>query len=296
LLIKKFMKQRQGSSRLVFRILPGIVLLLMLLSAYSGNRAVLPSGIKWEVLGQGLAVTNVPGPHISKYADSRVTVVKIDPAFYTFDLAVSSESDSLQRTIKEWCELENFDGAINAGMYSLIDHVSGVGYMQHYSHINNPVIKENFNAMVVFNTSDSLLPPFQIVDMVNQDWKTIVPKYHCCFQSIRMIDNNTIPVYWKPKRVQRCSMTLLATDKSGNVLFLFARSPYTANEMTKFMLAAGLDIRTAMYLEGGPEASMYVKSPGNEMIKFGSFVSYSNPNDDNLELRKMPNVLGFKRK
>jgi hypothetical protein len=132
--------------------------------------------------------------------------------------------------------------------------------------------------------------------MVNQDWKTIKEDYYSCFQSIRMIDNLHQGIFWKKKPLLSCSMSVLAMDKSGNVLFLFSRSPYNANEYINFMLSSPLNIQTAMYLEGGPEASLYVKSDTTEIIKFGSYVSYSCPNDDNLELRKMPNILGIEKK
>ncbi|HQI71256.1 MAG TPA: hypothetical protein PLT47_10930 [Bacteroidales bacterium] len=62
------------------------------------------------------------------------------------------------------------------------------------------------------------------------------------------------------------------------------------------MLAPGLQIQTAMYLEGGPESTLYVKTKKTEIEKFGSYVSYSKPDDTNTEVRKMPNVLGIRKK
>ena len=255
-----------------------------------------PENIIWNELDEGLFYTEMTGPHISKFSDSKISILKIDPAFFDFELVASSESDSILRTIKEWCDTANLNGGINAGMYSLKDHISGVGLMQHYDHVNNPKVKENFNALAVFNPKNKSLASLQIVDMVNQDWKDILKNYHSCFQSIRMIDNEGKAVYWNKKPVLRCSMTVLAVDKSGNTLFLFSRSPYSANEFINFMLKSGLQIQTAMYLEGGPEATLYVKTIKNEIVKFGSYVSGSKPDDTNIELRKMPNVLGIRKK
>jgi hypothetical protein len=192
--------------------------------------------------------------------------------------------------------MRDLTGAVNAGMYSLKDHISGVGYMQHYDHVNNAVVKENFNAMAVLNPKEEALPAFQIIDMKNQEWQSVSQNYNSRFQSIRMIDNTGKAIWWKDKPVLRCSMTILAMDRSGNVLFLFARSPYSANEFINFMLNSGLNIQTAMYLEGGPEASIYAKTADTEILKFGSYVSGSNTNDTNTVLRKMPNVLGFRKK
>ncbi len=274
----------------------GILVLFLFFSGKNPATVTKPSDITWNELDKGLFYTELDGPYISKFSDSKISILKIDPAFYDFDLLASSESDSLLRTIKDWCDTSNLTGGINAGMYSLKDHISGVGLMQHYGHVNNPKVKENFNALAVFNPKNMSLASLQIVDMVNQDWKDILKNYHSCFQSIRMIDNEGKAVYWNNKHVLRCSMTVLAVDKSGNVLFLFSRTPYSVNEFINFMLKSGLKIQTAMYLEGGPEASLYVNAPKIEILKFGSYVSRTNPDDDNIELRKMPNVLGIRKK
>jgi len=283
-------------SGLLRKTFSGLLLIILLFPDKSPAKYCPPPTIIWKQLSPGLFAAEVKGPHTSKFPDSKVTIIKIDPAYFNFEMVVATESDSTLHTIKDWCEMKNLMGAINAGMYSLKDHITSIGYMQNYNHINNPSVKENLNALAVFNPKDKTLPSFQIIDMKNQDWKAILKNYNCCFQSIRMIDNNGEAVYWKNRHTLRCSMTVLATDKSGNVLFLFSRSPYSANEFINFMLNSGLNIQTAMYLEGGPEASIYAKTTDGEILKFGSYVSRSNPNDDNTELRKMPNILGFRNK
>lgn len=252
--------------------------------------------IAWEPLSDGLLLTTMDGPRASKYGDSRITVLRIDPARYTFRLVAAAEQDTVQRTPKEWCEREGLLGAINAGMYSLTDHLSASGYMRNFTHINNPRFKPGFNALLAFNPADSTLPPLRIIDMQNENWKPLLDQYQSCFQSIRMIDNLGHPVYWKSRPVQYCSMTLLAVDQEGQVLFLFTRSPYSANEMIDFMLKSPLHVASAMYLEGGPEASLYAKTDSVEVIRIGSFVSGTWARDDNETFRTMPNILGFSKK
>lgn len=269
---------------------------IMFFSGIRPVNIVVSDSVEWKHLADGLDYAEIAGPHVSKISDSKVSILKINPGYYEFTLVVSTQFDSIQKTIKHWCDTMNLTAAINAGMYSLKDHISGSGFMQTYGHINNPVLKVGFNALAVFNPKNKEVPAFQIVDMVNQDWKKIKNDYNSCFQSIRMIDNLHHGIYWQKKPLLRCSMSVLATDIKGNVLFIFSRSPYNANEYIDFMLKSPLNIQTAMYLEGGPEASLYVKADTTEIIKFGSYVSYSCPNDDNKELRRMPNVLGIKKK
>ncbi|HQI71255.1 MAG TPA: hypothetical protein PLT47_10925 [Bacteroidales bacterium] len=201
-----------------------LVLILFFSGKNSGN--YLKTGdIEWTQLDEGLFYTEAAGPRISKFSDSKISILKIDPDFFNFELVSSSQSDSTLRTIRDWCELKNLSGGINAGMYSLKDHISGVGLMQNYEHINNPVVKENFNALVVFNPKNKSLPSVQIVDMVNQNWKSILKDYQSCFQSIRMIDNEGKAVYWQKKPELKCSMTVLGLDKSGNILFYLPAHP-----------------------------------------------------------------------
>jgi len=255
-----------------------------------------PPKIQWKTLDAGLEFAELNGPHTSKFSDSKVSVLKINPKYFDFKLVLAKEFDSTQKTIKQWCDTMKLTAGINAGMYSLKDHKSATGFMQNYNHFNNPAFKGGFNAMAVFNPKSDSLPAFQIIDMVEQDWQSISKHYNSCFTSIRMIDNERNGIYWKKKPILKCSMTVLALDKAGNVLFLFCRSPYNANEIINFMLKPELNIQTAMYLEGGPEASLYVKTQDSEIMKFGSYVSYSCPNDDNIKIRTLPNVLGIRKK
>jgi hypothetical protein len=273
-----------------------LFLLIFFFNGNSQNGKQPIAKIDWKQIETGLQYAEVNGPKVSKFSDSKVTIIKISPISFNFELILATESDSNLRTIKDWCVLKNLTGGINSGMYLLKDHVSGSGLTQNFGHFNNPTVKESFNAMAVFNPKDKSLPSFQIVDMANQDWKSVLQNYNSCFQSIRMIDNTGTPVYWKHKPVLYCSMSVLAVDKSGNVLFIFARSPYSSNEMINFMLNSDLNVKTAMYLEGGPEASIYLKNNDTEILKFGSYVSNACANDNNKELRKMPNVLGFRKK
>jgi hypothetical protein len=249
----------------------------------------------WVEVQKGMYYCELSGDYIAKVGDSKITLLKINPDLFNFELVLSTESDSSQRTITEWCEYRGFVAAINAGMYSLQDHLSGRGFTKNYSHINNAVYKDDFNALAAFNPVSASDPKFIIIDKANQDWKNLVEQYQSVFQSIRMIDNNGYPVFWKNKKELFCSMSILAIDKERNVLFIFARSPYSANDMIKFMQRPELNIRTAMYLEGGPEANIYIKTDSIPLVKFGSYISDTYPTDTNNTLIKMPIILGVKR-
>ncbi len=255
-----------------------------------------PKRIEWKVVEKGLYLAEVKAPRITRISDANVTILKIDPKYFSFHLVTASEHDSLQRSVRDWSEMCGLVAAINAGMYGGASHISNVGYMKNYNHINNYDLKPNYFAVAAFNPIDSTFPPFKIIDLQNENWNVYKDKYQSFSQSMRMIDNNRKPLEWKQKRKMRCSMVVLAIDKKGNVLFIFTRSPYTPNEFIKFMLKLPADIQTAMYLEGGPESSLYLNNGETVVEKIGSYVSRTFAHDRNSEFRKMPNVIGIKRK
>jgi len=89
-------------------------------------------------------------------------------------------------------------------------------------------------------------------------------------------------------------MVIGATDTEGNIYFLFTRSPYTHQQVIGYLIRLIPTIRTTVYLEGGPEASLYVQTGDTVISKFGSYVSKTYPNDNNDHFWKIPNVIGIR--
>ena len=98
---------------------------------------------------------------------------------------------------------------------------------------------------------------------------------------------------WDKRPGQSCSMVVGATDITGNIFFIFTRSPYTHQKMIDFIIQLIPDIRTTVYLEGGPEASLYVQTNDTIISKIGSYVSKTYANDKNDHFWKIPNVIGI---
>jgi hypothetical protein len=55
-------------------------------------------------------------------------------------------------------------------------------------------------------------------------------------------------------------------------------------------------VRRAMYLEGGPEASLSLATSGRSFVQVGSWETGFNENDDNLRPWPLPNIIGVQRK
>lgn len=248
--------------------------------------------INWQKIDSGLFFSEVISPLKSDIGDSRITILKIDPQYYTFKLISSKEKNEENRTIKEWSKTKGLIAAINAGMYQE-DNETNVGYMKNYNFVNNTRLTKD-NAIAAFNRKDSTVKEFQIIDLKCQKWEEMKDKYYSYIQGIRMIDcnqNNT----WR-QQPAKWSMVVVAVDKGGNALFILTRSPYSVHDFINILKQLPLDIYNAMYLEGGPEASFYLNHKGTEIEKFGSFETGFREKDDNYNAWKVPNIIGIIKK
>ena len=251
--------------------------------------------ITWDSLTPGIFFSDVDAPKKSILNDSKLSIVKIDPNKVEFSILSASEHENKSRTAPEWANEFGMSVIINAGMYDLDKTLSNKGFMQNFNHLNNPTLYPSYGGMIAFNPADTTINNFQILDLEHTPWDSVKTCYYSYSQGMRMIDCNGSPLTWNKKN-QLCSMLLCAIDKDGFVYYIFSRSPYTHNEMIRFLLAMPFEITGAIYLEGGPEASMYINTPNKKIEKYGSYVSRSYENDKNDHFWKIPNVIGVKTK
>ncbi|MFZ9846982.1 MAG: phosphodiester glycosidase family protein [Flavobacteriales bacterium] len=251
--------------------------------------------ILWDSLSPGIYYSEVEAPQKSITNDSKLSIVKINPNKVEFALLSASEHGNKSRTAPEWAKEFNMNVIVNAGMYDLNKTLSNKGFMQNFNHMNNPTLYPSYGGMIAFNRADSTLNNFEILDLEHTPWDSVKTCYYSYSQGMRMIDCNGSPLTWNKKN-QLCSMLLCAIDKEGFVYYVFCRSPYTHNEMIGFLLAMPFEITGAIYLEGGPETSMYISTPNKKVEKFGSYVSRTYENDNNDHFWKIPNVIGVRAK
>ena len=254
--------------------------------------------INWEKVDDGLFYAEIDAPIKSDVNDSKITFLKIDPAKYKFEIVTASQNKCDPMPLNEWCGKKNLIAGVNATMFSLRNFSRANGYLRNYGHLNNGKLKTDYNSMAVFNPKKGKsVPPFQIIDMsCSNDFAKLSSSYYCFAQSIRMIDCNSQKVEWSSKPKMRSSMTVLAADTDGNALFIFTRSPYTANQFSDMLLAQPLNIKNAMYLDGGPEASFYLCHNGFAVCKYGCYVTDTYERDDNDYYWNIPNIIGISKK
>jgi len=252
----------------------------------------LPNGDLWKTVDEGLFVREFDSPQKSKSKDSKITIVRVDPKFYSFKLLCASEHGQLRMTSRKWCQKHNLICAMNAGMYQK-DGITNVGYMKNFNHINNPRLANTYKAALAFNPFESTIPEIQIIDLRCQDFRSLQFKYQTLIQSIRMISCQQENVWSKQDKT--FGMSVFGIDKSGNALFIFTESPYSAYDLINILLSLPIWIYNAMYLEGGPEANLYFSLNEFQFERIGRYTT-DTESDTLTVARPIPNVIGIVKK
>lgn len=209
-----------------------------------------------------------------------ISILKIDPAKYSFKLLCASEHKGEKLTVRGWALKFGLIAAINAGMYQT-DELTSVGYMKNFNHVNNPRVN-GYKAVLAFNRIDRSVPAIQIIDRQCQDFAGLRSKYQTLFQGIRMISCDGKNV-WK-QQADKWSTAAVGIDQDGHALFIFCQTPASVHDLINVLLALPISIHNAMYLEGGPPASFYLAEDGADLKLQGS---------NSFDLTgPVPNVLG----
>lgn len=208
----------------------------------------------------------------------------------------ATQFDSSSLCVVDWAEKHHLNVVINAGMYDLRNQLKSKGLLQNdENYANNNKLYEGYNMIIAFNPLEKGLSNFDIIDLKCTDINIVKKQYASLAQGLRMIDCNGNPMSWN-KNPQWCSQLIVTKDKKGQIYFFFTRSPYSHNEMIEFMTRFEEPLINAIYMEGGPQTSLFVDTKNDRIEKLGSYVSKTYPTDKNVEFWVLPNVIGIRKK
>ncbi len=246
----------------------------------------------WVELTKGVFYIEKTTEKKSIVNDSKISILKIDPNVAEFEFKSATQNDKKMLCVADYAETFNYNIVINSGMYDVKSYFKSKGLLiNNSSYANNPNLYPNYNMMICANPKEDGLPNFCVNDLTKDSWNTLSNKYESFSQGLRMIDADGKPMFWN-KRYQSCSQLIVAEDKAGMIYFIFTRSPYTQNFMINYMVDMGL--RNAVYMEGGPQTSLFVDINDYRIEKLGSYVSNTYPTDSNSEYWSLPNVIGVR--
>jgi hypothetical protein len=235
-----------------------------------------------------------PGLELGEFSSDRaaggdrlIHVVRIDPKRYRLRLLnASADPQAAALTARQWAERNHLAAAINASMYQA-DLRSSVALMQTPGHVNNPRLSKD-KAVLAFDPIDEALPPVQIIDRECQDFEARRRSYGTLVQDIRMVSCDGKNVW--AEQPYAWSVAAVGMDRQGRVLLLHTRAPHTTHDFIEAILRLPLDLKNAMYVEGGREAQMFVRGGGRDY----EFTGTSDENDPGRTTVAwpIPNVIG----
>jgi len=270
------------------------IAIIFLFIIYSTNLHALAN-----IIDEGLSYEIFQANEQSIIGSSEITIIKIDPNIYDINIFSSDRYDHENLTVEEWSKTYGLTIAVNAGMFQS-DYSSNVGYMKESEYINNPYIN-HYQSIAAFNPKDSSMPSFKIFDAekingsLNKNIiRDIIKNYRTVVQNLRLI-KRVRENRW-PQQLKMWSEIALGEDSKGNILLIFSRSPYSMHDLNEILLDLPIDIQCAQHLEGGPEASLYLKSNNIELIYSGSYESNFFENNNNSMLWEIPNIIGITKK
>ncbi len=263
-------------------------LLLLFLHCFTSSFGQKVNTINWIQIGKEAFYCEIDAPQISILGDSKLTIVKINPAYADFELkSASLHNQNIPLPATIWADTFGYDLVVNAGMYDLLKPLTSKGFFKVGNLYNNKQINTSYNGIFIIDNHIVRLVDLKCDSTLN------LTNYKECFQGMRMLDCMGNKMNWKKKK-QSCSMLVASIDNQGNIYFIFSRSPYFHATFIDFLKELPLDLKTTIYLEGGPETSLYLRTPKGILEKVGSYVSNSYENDNNYSYWKLPNVIGVK--
>jgi hypothetical protein len=244
-----------------------------------------------QTLGPGLVVERVHASISSPVdaGDGIITLVRIDPQHYRFRLLTASEHGA--RPAPEWVREFNLAGVINASMFLDTDRRS-TGLMVDGERVYQGRVHGGFGAFLAWGPLDSSLPS---VTMFGRgcsgfDLDAIRKSYRVVIQNYRMLDCQRRAIAWKDPKVY--SVAAVGVDLDGWMVFIHSRTPYRMAEFNKMIADPELRLAGVMYVEGGPEASLYVRTDSGTVSEIGSWESNFYGAFNN-RFWSIPNVIGF---
>ncbi len=246
--------------------------------------------VEWQSLDPGLEYSETFLLGQNTETDYPFHLLKIDPEKYAFQVISCKTNNEPLKSIDEWCQSENFIAVVNAGMFQQ-NYEMNIGYMRINGVYNNSSVN-SYKSVFVTDRTKPDLPLAQMIDLDVQNFSKIKKDYGTIVQNIRMIKKPgehrwaQQNMYW--------SELALAEDHAGNILFVFTRQPYSVHDFASYLLNSDLNIVAAHHLEGGPEASFYLKSGETLVHQVGSYETSFFENDSNQESWPIPNVIGIR--
>lgn len=227
----------------------------------------------------------------------RVSAIKIDPEKNKIKVTTGYRSPNNYElyTIDEWCDITGALACFNSAQYSSDPYAMPVAMVLSEGRVIGPRYNKKSKGMLVSEPTKDSLPNADLLDYDFDYFNPDNPQYYYGVQHwpILLDRNGKIRVKstdWQANR------TVVAKDNDGKILAMTSEGGFfTLHNFGKFLKDSGLDIITAMNLDGGYEAEMCIKTNRLNYVTYGQYETYgASRNVSIIGARcKIPTVIGI---
>jgi len=214
-------------------------------------------------------------------------VVRADGKRYHLTLLTKAH-DGTSQPATGWRERYRLTAVTNAGMFHANGNPVGLvvddGVALNADH-------PKFGGYLAFDPRSPSDPAITITgrDCAGFDLAALERRYKSILQANRLLGCSGEALPWKDAK--QYSASAIAVDRRGNPVFIHARAAVTMTELARAV--AALELAGALFLEGGPEASLVVRGSEGELARVGSYETGFVENDENRSFWWLPNVLAL---
>ena len=238
-------------------------------------------------LGPGLTAEQVALTVTPAAGTPCIDVVRADLAKHRLRVLTAAREGKSQPA-PTWRETFHLIAVINAGMF----HTDGKPVALIVE--DGVALSKDNKKYLGYLAFDAVSPADPAVVMTGRDCAgfslaDLRAKYRSIVQSPRLLGCGGEALPWQDKK--QYSAAAIGLDRSGRAVFIHARAGLTMTELAQAL--AGLDLVGALFLEGGPEASLAVRGSDGELLRIGSYETGFVENDANQSFWWLPNVIGL---
>jgi hypothetical protein len=239
-------------------------------------------------IGEGLTHERQPlGTGAAAGVEPCFDVVRADTARYKLRLLTKAQEGASQPA-PQWRERYKLTAVTNAGMF----HAGGAP-VSLIVQDGTVLSKDNkkYGGYLAFDPIAATDPPVVIAgrDCASFDLASLRARYRSILQSNRLLGCTGEALPWADQK--QYSAAAIGIDRAGRIVFIHARAAVTMTELARAV--ASLGMAGALFLEGGPEASLVVRGDKAEVARVGSYETGFVENDENKSFWWLPNILAL---
>ena len=226
--------------------------------------------LTWLPLEKGLDLTRIS--YSSRKSDLfiqtfTIRILRFDTTLFDFVLCSARWDGGQPYSIREWAELKRLSAGINASMYQT-DGLTSTGYMRRGELTNNGRVVQRYGSFFVSGPRTGGLPRAAVLDREKDDWQALLPQYDTVIQNFRLMGPEGQQLW--PKNGPRHAIAAIAEDLNGRILFLHCPQPVSVHDFVEALKAhSSLNLNSAMYVEGGSEATLMLNLPDGVYVWTG---------------------------